>query len=210
MWAPAAGRAYIHPSIHILSARILRCITHSFARSLARSLISFFPIIIKRAAKGHRQERISLCATPEVRRRAPSVPQSRPPAAAAQVSLTPCEPRTFHIARPMEIFHHRILGANVLRTCSQRFGPLASDRCDGLVFPSSSRHRERGDFQENILSLSARHYVSTQTWPWEMRLLQNCVLQKDGNYIVGNIVTHQNIAKHSTSELTEVWIFSRT
>jgi hypothetical protein len=58
-------------------------------------------------------------------------------------------------------------------------------------FPSS-RHRERGDFQENILCDSRSALLAimlpTQTRPWEMRLLQNCVSRKDGENM--GIVTH--------------------
>lgn len=117
----------IYPFTYYLHVSIYLAMHHSHsARSPALSLISFFPIIIKRAcSKRTRGRSESLSATPEVRRRAPSVPQSRPPP-----SFTDPLRAAAHLPRGTTAdaagnFPPSHPWCDVLRTCSQRFGPLA-------------------------------------------------------------------------------------
>jgi hypothetical protein len=145
------GRISIHPSTYYIyiSIYLARCITHSVRYSLARSLISFFPIIIKRAAAAKGRSSESLSATPEVR---PSVPQSRPPRRISYLFYkAPSFTDPLRAARRTFRSHGRcwkfstiaslVLMQSVRRTCSQRFGPLAS--ADGLVFSQQQAQRAR-------------------------------------------------------------------
>jgi hypothetical protein len=211
----SSSRTGVYPSIHPhyiylhVSIYLARCITHS----PARSLISFFPIIIKRASKrtvAGRSE--SLSATPEVRRGERPVCR-RAGHQLAQVSLTPCEPRTFRSHGRCCCWKFSTIASLVLAFCE----PAASDSgpsllCCGLVF-SQQQHRERGDFQENILCDSRRALalaimLPTQTRPWEMRLLWKIACQgKMGNiklwelYDAPEFSTHKKLHVDNLSSL---------
>jgi hypothetical protein len=165
----SSSRTGVYPSIHpstyyiYISIYLARCITHSVRYSLARSLISFFPIIIKRAAAAKGRSSESLSATPEVR---PSVPQSRPP---RRISYLFCKAPSFtdplRAARRTFRSHGRcwifstiaslVLMQSVRRTCSQRFGPLAS--ADGLVFSPAAGTESEATFRKTSCVILAAH-----------------------------------------------------
>ena len=161
------GRISIHPSIHIYYIYLSILRDASLTRSLARSPALLFPFfqssLNARSSKRQTGRSESRSATPEVR---PSVPQSRPP---TLYSIKPAPSFTDPLRAARRTFrsHGRwkfstiasLVLQSVLRTCSRRFGPLASaDVLRGLVFPSSTE--SEATFRKTSCVILAAHCYS--------------------------------------------------